>query len=70
MAMRPVQPGSASAGAFSTSNKGIGFVRKAGGCRLRHIDSDPASATYGRILTADTLYASAMPSTTLTALSG
>jgi parallel beta-helix repeat protein len=38
-------------GSFSTSNKGVGVVRRNAGVALIQCDSDPASATYGKVLT-------------------
>jgi hypothetical protein len=49
--------------AFSTLNKGIGLIRRTAGCRLRHVDSNPASATYGTILTACPNHATVVPTT-------
>jgi hypothetical protein len=50
-------------GSFSTSNKGVGLIRRDGGASLMHTDSDPASATYGQILTPGGTASTAMPST-------
>jgi hypothetical protein len=50
-------------GSFSTSNKGIGLIRRDGGVSLIHTDSDPASATYGQVLTYGALTATAIPTT-------
>jgi polygalacturonase len=50
-------------GSFSTSNKGVGIIRRDGGVTLIHTDSDPASATYGRVLTPGGVASSSMPST-------
>ena len=52
-----------SVGGFSTSNKGVGIIRRTGGVSLIHTDSDPASATYGTILTPGGLTASSIPTT-------
>ena len=46
---------------FSTANKGVGFARTSAGTVLSQTDSNPASATFGQILTAPTGAATAMP---------
>jgi hypothetical protein len=46
---------------FSTANKGVGYLRTGGGTLLCQTDSDPASATFGTILTAPTAATTAQP---------
>jgi parallel beta-helix repeat protein len=53
----------ASVGSFSTSNKGIGIIYRDNGFTLIHADCDPASATYGSILTPGGTAASSIPTT-------
>jgi hypothetical protein len=48
---------------FSTANKGVGYLRSGGGTLLCQTDSDPASATFGKILTSPTTAAIAQPAT-------
>ncbi|MCX7382486.1 MAG: right-handed parallel beta-helix repeat-containing protein [Alphaproteobacteria bacterium] len=46
---------------FSTANKGVGLVRTAGGTQLAQADSNPGSATFGKLLTVPSLAGTAMP---------
>jgi hypothetical protein len=46
---------------FSTTNKGIGFVRSSAGTMLAQADSNPGSSTFGQIQTMPVLAAAAMP---------
>jgi len=46
---------------FSTANKGVGYLRSGGGTLLCQTDSDPTSATFGKILTSPTTAAIAQP---------
>jgi hypothetical protein len=46
---------------FSTANKGVGYLRSAGGTLLCQVDSDPGSATFGQVLTAPAVAAPAQP---------
>jgi polygalacturonase len=50
-------------GSFSTSNKGVGIIRRDAGVTLIQADCDPASTSYGRILTPGGVATNAMPST-------
>lgn len=50
------------AGGFSSQNKGVGLVRPSGGTCLIQVDSDPASASYGKVLQAGVSSATACPS--------
>ena len=50
-------------GPFSTANKGVGIIRVDAGVILSQVDSDPTSATYGKMLTAGVEVATSMPTT-------
>ena len=47
---------------FSTANKGIGLMRSSAGTLLSQADSNPASSTFGQILTMPVQAAGTMPS--------
>ena len=47
---------------FSSANKGIGMIRSSAGTLLSQSDSNPASATFGQVLSMPVQAASAMPS--------
>ena len=50
-------------GSFSTANKGVGIIRVDAGTILSQVDSDPASITYGKMLTAGVEAATSVPTT-------
>jgi parallel beta-helix repeat protein len=58
-----VEADPASIGSFSTSNKGVGLVWRDNGITLVHCDCDPASATYGQVLTPGGVASSTIPTT-------
>lgn len=50
-------------GSFSTSNKGVGIIRRDAGVTLIQVECDPTSVSYGRILTPGGVSASSIPTT-------